>query len=728
MLVPFNFLVLSAAIILSVTAVQVANGYSQFHLLSKRIDFLNIATLASSTHIAKDSNNYLDALSKSLEESLESTNSDSLLIDNQGKEYRLSLTLDFIDQITRSVETASPLRETFELGLRGGREQVTKRVFDSNYDISLINSDYLSPQQGSNSSKLASTLLKINNSSIKDIDLDGFGNDFTDASGNISISKNLLTTLLNNKEEAIYRIEQNPELYGLSINDDGLSWENLPTGIKVQIKTRETKNSKEEVKLIRKVGTAQLRVEESNIDIPQPPPPVEEPPPIYHPLPIPDPYEPPAIDDDTEDFIPGEPVIDPAPAIDGLEVEARRLDYRGHKFFYDENRPISRDNPLGMVNQERGVGYIHQGEDQHFNVSVGKFTKEAFEDIYFNESAEIGSIGGFDGNNLGNTQKITYDAMPRFHARYGKVTSDFVVNGVKIPTNSVIVGLNSSQARPKAKEFAQIRVYDANSGALITQFSPINQSAGKLSKIHFPYTLPGTTNDDGAKIFQHVSTAYLFNGEAPKPAVEKFLKIQADLATRTQSNINSRKNDWHRRVHDGYKRTGDSYDDAVLDILDDLEPRLIEEELRLGRGLTILEEQSAVRDYLNQVKAYIDDTALELEARQVLAMRELAIKREEIWAEEDKLEIIDLPPSEKKKIIERINILKKERKPLRAAYDKARKNYNRYMRERISPPGLNDSFTSTSDISWDDNISVEPREPQSKGSDKKPKKKKGKKR
>ncbi len=225
-----NHIAVFLVLILSSLLLSVYSSFKDFTRQSRSVFDMDIASLASSNYVAKQTNNYLYKLQQKLLERM--TDFEQYRVGRSPDKTQESLArelkndyLNFLQSL--SLDEAGDLKQTFYYGFE-------KQASFENSNISLIHSDYLPGKLQASDQNYASTL--VEDSQQEKLELDDLSS-FTD-SGKLKISLALLEILVG--QEYSQDIRNNDNFFGLWISDSGLDYSLLPNGIAV--KTELTNN------------------------------------------------------------------------------------------------------------------------------------------------------------------------------------------------------------------------------------------------------------------------------------------------------------------------------------------------------------------------------------------------------------------------------------------------------------------------------------------------------
>lgn len=225
----------SFALLISITIVTFLfnsfQGFKSFHQSSKSLNLWDTAGLASATRVAKETNSMLLSLRDSLIASIESYNPNTGKTDENLITERLNILTNYFNNINLN-NPKNILKNTIEYGLSPYNNQGYQKNYQ-NYQINLSHSDYLPMKFNPNDKSYASSLI-TNSQNSNTISIDELANQII-AGNNIKISQSLLNQLLESDQAIL--IQNHPELFGLIITNDGLSFDNLPNTIELDITT-----------------------------------------------------------------------------------------------------------------------------------------------------------------------------------------------------------------------------------------------------------------------------------------------------------------------------------------------------------------------------------------------------------------------------------------------------------------------------------------------------------
>ncbi len=307
---------------------------------------------------------------------------------------------------------------------------------------------------------------------------------------------------------------------------------------------------------------------------------------------------------------------------------------------FDETKALSASNPVRIINRrDNGYFSFYPDSSGYFRLNIGRIPDEKmsllqltnsssnndFKNSVFTDSRNISFVSeeaNLQQVVIGKQQNIELDVMPRARTRYTTVTAPFEVWGMTIPAGYIVAGIHETgikPARPGFAEFQNFRVYRPEDGALITIFNQNDVSKLKCSQgaayacISFPkyYTEENTKDDIGAKISSSFSTKDLFTKHDVSTANLLWLRIQQDLASKTQHNINLRNEAWASKILDALSEDHMIYLSHVLTTSTKSQVLSL-----LGFDETIIHK---------------DSEAARLYQAQYLALQELAQAKVDLW-------------------------------------------------------------------------------------------------
>ncbi len=561
-MLPYTALLALLGCSVTLFLVTTYKGFQNYHQVEAVTRAYDTSSLGSAARVARSATNLISSLSESLES--ESATSSAAIA------ARYEALQNYLREID-SATNGSTLTKTINLGLSYG----INRSLHDGYVVDLIQSNYIPPQMSSSDPRYAQTLISPDNLT-KLVDLNSLRSDFA-AAQSIRISPKLLNSITKRAPE----IQANPAAYGVELSDRGIDIANLPNGVQIKWEIPFSKLSTTETKekyTLRRIAVAQIRTK-STVTTPVDVPPTVEP-------------SKPVLEQPLYGYCNPGFEFDPmtlscyklVPAID-LMLQAIPNDRLG--VIYNPNLPISKENPIEIVNKKYGgMNSIYKEDSGYLHISIGAIPTKANAIEGFGKAPKI-LEGDFEvsatlydlnqdedlGPNLvldGSAGTINLDWLPRSRARYGTITDTFKHNGIIIPEGSIIVALRepglTTVGRPSAKagEFAAYKIYNANGvyiGSFAKQFG-IDHS----SRINIEYTPKGTTSIDPRfgefPIYQDFSISDLFKHQSAFDATGAWLRMQANLVSQTQIDILSRKQTWNKRVFDVIYQQGILADDV----------------------------------------------------------------------------------------------------------------------------------------------------------------------
>jgi hypothetical protein len=181
-------------------------------------------SLAASTRVSKESNQFLLDLQNYL--------NDSIKAKSQGQTISTEKLRIIFNNYLKNINPTetNQLSETIKFVINQAPE-----AKDISYSAQLLNSSYLPPKLQESSPSYISTLI-TKNQIEKFINLDAIDNFYQGP--NLRINSELISQILS--PQNYKTIMNNPSLYGLEINSSGLSLSDFPNGILIEIIHNET--------------------------------------------------------------------------------------------------------------------------------------------------------------------------------------------------------------------------------------------------------------------------------------------------------------------------------------------------------------------------------------------------------------------------------------------------------------------------------------------------------
>lgn len=226
-MIPLNGLTLLISIALISFMLNTFQSLKNFYQQSHSLTTWDSTGLASATRIAKETNSMLLNFRDSLLESIASYDPNTGTTNQNYNNQRLTILKNYFANL--DLNHPSILKSTIEFGLSPYNNLGYHKNYRS-YQAILSHSNYLPTKFNSNDKSYASSLVTNSNSNI--IALDNLEEQII-VNNNIKISSSLLNQLLENDQALL--VENHPELFGLLIADDGLSVNNLPNAITMQV-------------------------------------------------------------------------------------------------------------------------------------------------------------------------------------------------------------------------------------------------------------------------------------------------------------------------------------------------------------------------------------------------------------------------------------------------------------------------------------------------------------
>lgn len=230
-MIPFVALAVIIAVSFSLLLFNTFSSFRNFHQQSKTLSLWDTMTLASTNRVIHETNSFLAALKDSLNKSVKSYDPSKKTVDVALNAERLTIIQDYLSKLDISAED-SPIKKTIEFGLHPYDNQGAKNYSDS-FNATLIHSDYLPIKINEDDKTYTSSLVTDNQVSEK-INVDELEDEMLDGDKFV-ISADLLAKLVD--ADAYNLIESNPALFNIEINNDGLSLDDLPNGVEVDVTT-----------------------------------------------------------------------------------------------------------------------------------------------------------------------------------------------------------------------------------------------------------------------------------------------------------------------------------------------------------------------------------------------------------------------------------------------------------------------------------------------------------
>ncbi len=666
-MVQFNFLVIAIGIIFSLFLYSTFISFQKFHDRVNPFRNWDLASLASANRVSKESSEFLSALQESYKLSIEAFQSNSTTLDLQA-ETRNAL----LEQFSTKLTTALPSTINQGLNFNNANGLNDKQKYQD-YTYSLIHSNYVPASIVAEDKKYTSTLISEDKvSSTVDPQKITTLND----SGKLRVTENLLQTLLGANAAEI--IKANQSHFATEIADDGLDVATLPTGVKLNIKyDSDLAADKTKIRETKLISTAQIRIAETTINTVVPAPSVTPPalPPVTNPPPV-IPNPPPTSQP------PVTPIINPVPNPQITEIEFSLIPADKRAIVYDPTKPINKDNPIRIINtKEGGYSVLYVADDGYINVGIGDAKVNSVNTVKGTlnanttfSSATLTLVDENANTNLANSSgySIKMDTLPRGKKRYTTTDTAFVVNGIIIPKGFVIVGTKAPETggRPGLNKFDDFRVYDPESGALITYFgaNALNDKnkfecrSGSCFDFNKFYTAPGTKHM-GADLYEFFSVAQLFPGKTASQANQLWINVQSDIERDTKLNINSGNEPWQ---------------DHILKELNDDEMVYLGHELRYA-DLAMVKKIFGFQDVV-----YKDDNARKLDDAQFGALLDYARAKEDYWKKQ-----------KYNNNTAALNQAKQTREEAKVVYEQSRLEFNNYMKYGTLPDRMKPAQSST---------------------------------
>ena len=660
-MVQFNFLVIAIGIIFSLFLYSTFVSFQKFHERVNPFRNWDLASLASASRVSKESSEFLSALQESYKLSLQEFQVNGTALDSQ-VEARNTLLGQFSAKLTAT------LPNTINQGLNfNNANGLNDKQKYQDYTYSLIHSSYVPASILAEDKKYTSTLISEDKVSA---DIDTGRITTLNDSGKLKVTENLLQTLVGTDATEI--IKANQSHFGTEIAPDGLDMATLPTGVKLNIKyDSDLANDRTRMRETKLISTAQIRIESAiNTATPVPvtppalPPVLVNPPPVITSTPV------------ITTQPPITPIINPVTNPQIAEIEFSLIPADKRAIVYDPTKPINKDNPIRIINtKEGGYSILYVADDGYINVGIGDAKTNSVNTVKATlnanttfSSATLTLVDENANTNLINSSgySIKMDTLPRGKKRYTTTDTTFAINGIIIPKGFIIVGTKAPETggRPSLNKFDDFRVYDPESGALITYFgaNALNDKnkfecrTGSCFDFNKFYTEPGTKHM-GADLYEFFSVAQLFPAKTASQANQLWINVQSDIERDTKLNINSAKEPWQ---------------DHILKELNDDEMVYLGHELRY-EDLAQLKEIFGFQELV-----YKDDNARKLDDAQFNALMDYARAKQDYWKKQkdssySSATLIDL---------------KEKREGSKKAYEQSRIEFNNYMKYGILPERL----------------------------------------
>lgn len=225
-MVALNHIVIFITLALSGFALSVYINFKNFSLEAEALFNNDIAVLASSNYLTRQTNDYLFKLRKILIDRVQDLHVTraGLRPNRSEAEYLGQLIQDYRDFIA----SVNPnLENNFKKTLLYGIELEENNFELESIKIDLINSDKLPKKLNEDGQAYASSLL--DDKAYQKIDFDRIKT-FGD-SGELKLSPQLIELLVDNEtKNEIYR---SPSFFGINASEDGLDFASLPNGLEV---------------------------------------------------------------------------------------------------------------------------------------------------------------------------------------------------------------------------------------------------------------------------------------------------------------------------------------------------------------------------------------------------------------------------------------------------------------------------------------------------------------
>ncbi len=670
-MVQFNFLVIAIGIIFSLFLYSTFISFQKFHERVNPFRNWDLASLASANRVSQQSSEFLSALQESYKLSIEAFQSNGTTLDSQ-VEARNALIEQFSAKLTAT------LPNTINQGLNfNNASGLNDKQKYQDYTYSLIHSNYVPASILAEDRKYTSTLISEDKVSA---DIDAERITTLNDSGKLRVTENLLQTLVGTGATEI--VKANQSYFATEIASDGLDLATLPTGVKLNINyDSDLATDRTRIRETKLISTAQIRIESTAINtvipVPVTPPAV---PPLNNPPVIP---STPVITSQPAVIPPITPIANPVTTPQITEIEFSLIPADKRAIVYDPTKPINKDNPIRIINtKEGGYSVLYVADDGYINVGIGDAKTSSVNTVKGTlnanttfSSATLTLVDENANTNLANSSgySIKMDTLPRGKKRYTTTDTVFAVNGITIPKGFIIVGTKAPETggRPSLNKFDDFRVYDPESGALITYFgaNALNDKnkfecrTGSCFDFNKFYTEPGTKHM-GADLYEFFSVAQLFPAKTASQANQLWINVQSDIERDTKLNINSGNAAWQ---------------DHILKELNDDEMVYLGHELRY-------EDLAQVKQIFGfQDVVYKDDNARKLDDAQFTALMDYARAKVDYWIKQK-------DPGSNSMSFEQLKI---NRENLKKSYEQSRLEFNNYMKYGTLPDRLKPAQTST---------------------------------
>ncbi len=333
----------------------------------------------------------------------------------------------------------------------------------------------------------------------------------------------------------------------------------------------------------------------------------------------------------------------PKPSVNILQLNLSIIPASNRGILYDTSRAIDSSNPVRIINSAQG-GYssIFVQDDQYFNFSIGTIPtsgngikpapegKLDLANLNFLSGAVLQSSASPFNLKLADisiTETYSLGVTGHGRLRYTTADRDFRINGFLVPTGFIVVARRKPDLEhkgyPDLEDFEDFRVYDPSNSALVKVFNYDQlKSSNCLDNRCFDmnkFSTPRDTWQYGAKIFSNFSSRDLFGSVPPWTANKLWISMQANLEAQTILRINSRSEDWARRVLEEFNEDEFNYINHINNY---------EMKLASTRSLRL----SLIKEYFGFADiAYPDQKAQELHEKIFENLWSLALAKTQKW-------------------------------------------------------------------------------------------------
>ena len=717
-MIGFYSLVFAIGIAFSGFLITTYNGFSKFQSQTNQLVNYETTALASSNRIAKESAEFLTSLKESLRGVNEMNDPHVTTFLRTG--CKAISPAELLEELITDLEAHSEnqLSSTISYGLKGKED----------YKLELVHSDYIPAKLKDSDKTYVSVILSDKSVILSDKSVilseakDPMQNFEIQSTEDLSrfieneklkVSKTLLNDLFS--EEKVEEILTKQDELGLIVSSDGLRMTDLPNGLRLflnkSVILSEAKNPMHQDsaldpsstvqddtdEYLSRTSIAQIRVGEVEEKIGVVDPPVVVNPPLVNP-PV---TQPPVV-------IP--PVSEPAIEVRRLELAINMVPLSQRGFLYDSNQPIDINNPLQIINRKEG-GYssIFIRDDGFLQISIGSISKKlgnqtANIDYFDKATLSLDTVTlSFDDQefNSGDVVKVTEDRKvsldidPRGRTSYSVAKKDFIVNDVIVPKGSIIAGIKETgvyEQHPEIGEFEQFRVYDPNTGGLVTYFGQgeLKDAGCAGSKDCFDvkqFAQPEGTTQNNARVFYSFSLQDLMPSSSAYDSVDYWINIQKDLTENMTLGLNSKDAQWQKEelkalndamsVYTGYDKID------KLTVNDTAEINSLLKEYETG-GVRSLKRSLGISDELPTLSkaSYSDDELVQLQIKLGAkndALVLFALNKLKTWGDKENLD-----SKSNRGIQDQIDKLNLSRNQ----FFSARGDYDKYIQEYGNSPNL----------------------------------------